>query len=957
MASPKQEIEVIDQKTLLTNPANLTALKQNLYWHNGMLAVREGFGVLSEFNSSLQAWELTTNGTTSTRYNQNTNLGLQECLGNFFYRTDFGHEQIISVFKSEGIISSNVEQPQTALTAQSFRSTENYVTYYSVFIHDLTNNTSVEKILYTHTSEKPKPTSSIDSSEATWYHGYYETRQSEYGPFESPKVAGDERFWFCQYSHPVFGDQIYFGSKDTDAYVYNPSIFYHNRPKAIQVVPTPDELNDWESGMYSEDATLVPVALKNGIFKDGFAYIQADDMPNFVDATVLNGVVIYASGKSLYFSDVGDPNAIIGDNVINVVAETDIVAIEGFNNFIIVWTDHEMFVYQPSWSASLLSAGSITEIATNVGCLHALTVTKTDLGVFWADKNNFYRTGNGYNIDKIGEPINAFFTQEFPSPFINYFQENGGANPSGGNTPDFVMTLKGNTKGIHTYYNEKYKSIFFVVPELNIAWVFNNNDWMMWNWNSLYQANSKVGMTSNLKKQHLVGSTDRIFGIGGKTQVQVKQPYIDPSDSALKYINSYTNNSFCLTEWGRGGALDRSSAGFLEDNRTIGEGYTRALIDDLDEEFVDIWYDRAFPKRSGWSHTDKQVSITPDEKVYAVPVRFTIPPQAGSNAFWVVPKFRIKFKFDSGNWEPLRSPAGNANCLVLSPPERSANSAQILGGCGVGSNLYELDFIGVPANSTWGGIAVNGGQKTTLAYVLMKQKGDATANTNTIVLPGTTTVTLIETTIPGGGTNNPGIRNEYIWTRGAKLDHSPVLHYPVDWFFKTGQVGLDGPELLKTRGLYIEAVSHGPGDTAKMTETISDGNWIYGLLNAHAGTDYKDYVSQLVDFTGTGGSTVANIQNLKDKVSIRQRVWTSAAGLEHRTFNTTLTWGDTTNNATGNFLVDTEELDTLAMSTGVKGHKVNYTVFGFIFDNAQRLYLQSIKMTLQRVAGRRRIGR
>ena len=55
MASPKQEIEVIDQKTVLSSPVNMTSLKQNLYSNYGVLEVRGGFGQLSEFNSSVQA--------------------------------------------------------------------------------------------------------------------------------------------------------------------------------------------------------------------------------------------------------------------------------------------------------------------------------------------------------------------------------------------------------------------------------------------------------------------------------------------------------------------------------------------------------------------------------------------------------------------------------------------------------------------------------------------------------------------------------------------------------------------------------------------------------------------------------------------------------------------------------------------------------------------------------------
>ena len=79
--------------------------------------------------------------------------------------------------------------------------------------------------------------------------------------------------------------------------------------------------------------------------------------------------------------------------------------------------------------------------------------------------------------------------------------------------------------------------------------------------------------------------------------------------------------------------------------------------------------------------------------------------------------------------------------------------------------------------------------------------------------------------------------------------------------------------------------------------------------------------------------------------------------MRDRLFGTNLRYGDTTNAATGNYLIDVEECDTLAVSDSVKGGQVNYTIFGFMFDTAQRLLVQSVKVVIQAVSGRRRKGR
>jgi hypothetical protein len=79
--------------------------------------------------------------------------------------------------------------------------------------------------------------------------------------------------------------------------------------------------------------------------------------------------------------------------------------------------------------------------------------------------------------------------------------------------------------------------------------------------------------------------------------------------------------------------------------------------------------------------------------------------------------------------------------------------------------------------------------------------------------------------------------------------------------------------------------------------------------------------------------------------------------LTTRTFDNNFTFGDSTNVATGNFLVDAQEEDTISTSDSTRGESVNYTMFGFIKNKAEKLILNTLRAVVMPIGGRRRRGR
>ena len=57
------------------------------------------------------------------------------------------------------------------------------------------------------------------------------------------------------------------------------------------------------------------------------------------------------------------------------------------------------------------------------------------------------------------------------------------------------------------------------------------------------------------------------------------------------------------------------------------------------------------------------------------------------------------------------------------------------------------------------------------------------------------------------------------------------------------------------------------------------------------------------------------------------------------------------------YLIDDQEVDTIATSDAARGESVSYMFFGFVRDIAQGLKMPSLKAVIEAVGGRRRRGR
>ena len=914
MAAPREEVDIIREGMSLMDPYNNQVFIQNLYKSRGLYETRDGFGTLMEFNAPLTARDVDTPN--------NSEFGLRKHLGSFSFTTSFGHDQIISVFLARG------------WTGYKASGDTDYVDYYCVNIYDATTDNFWQEVLYNHTSEQNK-----ENQDTNFYKGFLEARPPLLN-YNGVKTADDLDFYFVEYLN-----KVYFGSPEAGVFVYNPASFIKNRDKRINNVNNRN--HNWAAltNQYGESSLITPVSFKNGQFSDFYAYITDDELKNVVDIDANDGRLVYASGRTIYFSDIGVPNAIIGDNSFTVhEMRGEITAIKTFNEMVIIWSEDQTFVYQPSQGA-LLSSGRIVEVHSEIGCLGPNAVLFRANRIFWVDNNGLYSTGTGFSAEELTAPIKQFFTDSTLNPFIHYFTATGfvGTDET---SPDFVYRFRDYTDGVHLSFDEVYEQLIFVVPKLNIAWIFKSG-WYLWSFTSIvaYEGGEYiVNGTANISEPWITSTQTKTFAVGGAIDKQVQV------GRGTGEFDIGKSRSFRLFEWGKGGALDGSTRDFDEGRRQIGFYEEEGTTSDLD-----VWFDPLERWGNKLSADGSQNTIYSEEDdLWYLPIYFSV----NTDGHHQILSYELEFSYDTTKYETIPWAAAPDNSIVfMLPTERAVNysgyspglalpTSQVSDTAGVITISYNASIPFTALDTSYPYSSLNRYNKNPIIWIPFKKIGrTGSGNAQSNIITSVNTATYVYGDVAPG--TNATIEKFYLWHPGYYyLEDDNTRVTGVDWIYKSDQVGIENTAQIKARGSYSLINSRGVGEPIK--------TWLYGPWNTVAGSDYKDYVTQIVDVTDTNIDRAALVE-VTNKNSIRTRF--KPAGLEDRLFGNSALYGDNTNAADGNYLVDTEEIDTIATSDSVRGESVNYTFFGFLLDKASKINIRNIKVVLQAVAGRRRRGR
>ena len=962
MATAASEVQLL-QDGIQANAPSKGSFALNMLFHNNSWQVRRGFGQVTQFDTEMSAPIL----------GAATNWGFKKHLGSHLVKTNFGNLQMLSVFLAD----VNTSQTGGAYT------TAVVVPLYIVSIYDLTTNERFEVPLYMHTSESAVSASFKDLVPATvggrdttlvGVEGvesanpqYQTSRSASYAAWVK---ARDEFFFFEE-----FNDILYFGNKTAGVWAYLPASFNDIRPTTV------DKANRHEYAMsYGESSMITPVVLSPGLSPEAFDYVRTADMGEPVDCAVVQNRLVYATGKALWWTDPGFANAINSNNELIVPSEEQITCIAELNANLVIFTANETWLYQPS-NGDIVVDGRLTRASDTIGCVGPNAIAKVEGSLVWTDTGGIYSTQNGLTITPLSNDILPFFTdQGMSNPVTSYFVSTPvfGHTTLSGEQPQ--TTLRFDSEGVKCVYVASMKLLVISIPKLSGALVLTSGKWSWWTFESNVKKSGSdpvVGVTQNVPSPWVLGYQDDLFALGGP-DVQAlldDAQYVDES-----YLNAdTTDRSFFILEYGRGGAIDRSITD--EDDRKItGIGTVKTPTGTgatADGGFF-IWD----PLKVPVGYTFPVGGEVSSEALKYILVPITVVPPTGVWDYAAgegVDQIRMYLSFDANHWKPVFNGVGTSTVELLVPPERLASSIPSGGTDPWTVVTYSDSGFTTPNQAggylliAWDGqhaahyhtprMNLNEDRHNRLIYLPFKRvaanRDDDTSSMAWEVISdsGNTQVWLDDNATAGAQVCRPPLYIFSRWSLGTdSVRKDDSVAQPVDWAYKSTNVGLEEGKELKMRGVWANLLSHGAG-TDKLNAV-----WPYGLFNTLIGSDRKEWSTQIIDLSPTQAAVEQQdeTQPFESKNTLRTRVQKSDGSLTDKVFQTggtDITWGDTSTQATGNLLIGDEDTSELSISMSVKGQSFSVMHFGFIMNRAEKLMMEGIRGLIRVVGGRRRRGR
>ena len=963
MATKAQEVQVL-RDGIQANAPSPGSFALNMLYSNNCWQVREGFGQVTQFDTEMSAIWGGYGGLLS-----NGEWGFTKHLGSHLLKTNFGNLQMLSVFLAT--VSDGTSGGVALAGLSPLR------TIYIVSIYDLTTNERFEVPLYPHTSQSAVAASyNLDTPltlggrifRGTGSEGVqdilpqYQTCNTE--AHDSYLYAEDDFFYFKEFS-----DILYFGNRHTGCWAYLPASFNQARPTKI------DRLSLREySQAYGESSMVVPVVLSPGINIEAFEYLRTADMPSPVDVAVVDNRLVYASGNNLYWSDPGFPSNIMADNFFAVPSEEEITAISEHNSNLMIFTENETWLYQPS-VGDVVSRGRLTRVSDTVGCIGSNALCRVGGSVVWVDTSGVFQSESGLSIRPLSEDVLPFFQPKgMTNPLTSYFVKYGQADPSTRDQPTTTLRLK--REGVKCTFVASMDMLVISIPVLSGALVMSAGKWSWWTFESMVSQSggeAVAGVTQNLPSPWVLNYQDDVFAIAGPdVQSLTDEAVQGSSGSDINF--DVTSRSFFIMEYGRGGSIDRSI--WKEDDRKItGYGEYTAPRGTGASPVGGLYLHDPIKVPVGYVFNATTTATT--DRFVLVPVSVVLPatPTAGIDIV------EAKVAFDNTHWKPVFVNGSDADVQLTLPTERVASAD---GWSSSGSATGQLKVytnnssgsLSSPSQSggflhiRWNHVATSGYehaphmnlvvQRHSPLVYLPFERLSAKSDENTsgmgfqVLTDGSSDTLVVAVDSTAGVTYRLGTHVFNRWSLATTSERKEdSVAQPVDWAYKSTNVGLEGGNELKMRGLWANLMSHGTGSDKL------DTAWPYGTFNTLVGSDRKEWMTQVIDAT----PAQAAVEQAVGTDTLRTRVQKSDGSLVSKSFQsggTGVVWANKASSTTdpdGTVLIGNEDTSDISVSMSVKGQSFSVMNFGFIMNRAEKMWLEGVKAVFRIVGGRRRRGR
>jgi hypothetical protein len=914
-----KEVEILGIGTTPVQYSN-GAFVLNMLFRKGGWEVRKGFGQRAEYTTTFSTRFFDEGGTQEFSAKPQ---GFLNHLGSYLYKTqDF--RQIISVFAS-AFLPGNKQDDNAVADG------------YLVQIYDVDRDVRWEEAIYPQTGQNDRGSTPLATQ-----HGVYETsRDNDYASFDHGRI---EPFFFTEHE-----DLLFFGSEASGVLFYKPTRFRERKRQQLDTTFFREA-----SGQGSETSIIRRIDPMNGTVENqlAFEYLTGNSLSGIRDMASIGFATAVAAGSAIYFSDEDSPFAFTTENIVPIPTKYKILAIEEHLGNLLIWTESESWHYTPS-QGNVKSAGRLTKISDLIGCLGPQSVTKMPQGVAWVGANGIYSTQNGLQHQVISEPVKSFFNEFITNPITNFYQDNGTTdilNP----LPNSIYRFSPLAVNIAHSPSENILVVSF--PQENMALALTEGKWSVWSFDSNVFVDggvSEVGVKENIRNGYVLADADGLFMVGSVFSQNLTdsiQRWSTGTNSFSDLNRDVEARSYAIMEYGRGGAIDRSI-----DNEDYREPRGQYIFTQWNAMRMQFIVDQWIKLPVGYVLPGGTVVAAAND-VFLLPVNMT---RFSGGLF---NNLGFSFTFDSAQWVPILRGATTEIDIIV-PSERQPTALGFGQGAPIAgvaeAQLYILPG-GVPSSTGqevrvfWASQAGGGPVgvpllqtvafvKNPLVYIPMQRIGTGATVSGMGFAVGS------QATVPVSS-------DQVFWEQEnmvTDLHREDSVSQPVDWAYKSVQVGLDTPVRLKARGLFIQMLSHGRGVQADYLEP----DWLWGVFNTLLAGDFRGWTSQIIDYAGTiTGSN--QIERIANKQNIRARIIDSSSLLINKTFGSAdVTYGDPAVDATGTYLIDDEEVDVIATSDGTKGHTITYMVFGHMQNRAQKIHLDSIKAVLREVGGRRRSGR
>jgi len=710
-------------------------------------------------------------------------------------------------------------------------------------------------------------------------------------------------------------------------------------------------------------------------------------------------LVLADSSNAVYFSDAGKPASIHADNIFVVPTSEPIVAMAAQGTSLLIWTKNSTWHYQPN-AGDIVSGGSLQILSDTIGCTSASSVvTGEGYGaLYWIDERGCYRTSGKGQLEIISEAIAPFFQDYITNPLTHYYQGEAGAGFVAGQIThaDHAQprtTLRFNPTGVTTTYWKKRDLVLFTVPEMALILGYHQRtkQWTFWSTQSVaLNSATTVQVTENIENAWAVADETELYLVGGiETQtLESASRTSGLSGTAAPGTERNTiNRSYYILEYGRGGGVDRSVEKGEDHRHVYGKWYEEIGTNPQDHQLI---LGRPLPITR---KTDLGGNETGEDAVW-IPVYLVqgVKDHSGSTVDFTTAQLMVTFTFDNTHWEPIfRDDSSSTELHWIAPPERVASQQ----GWGYGSPVHGSGYQAGRKVSCYSDVStlsrtghivvmsfhpqhataltmsnwehfpdlnVNSGQKTLLMYLPFKRKAGTTENY--VVGMG---MHIIEASIydASGGTAI-GLRVafwEEVQLAGRQRADNNVAQ-AVDWAYKTEAITPKDNLRVHSRGLFSQIVSHGK---AKNTFRLFPDFFWSGIYNVLMASDQRGWSSQVIDHDRYAGAITTEDDGAAKAVQTAADVRTSgirtryknSSGMQEDTFDNTSKYGGAGANPSADFyIIDDEEVNTIAISDSLKGDSVTYMVFGFIMNKAEKIAIESLKAAFRILkGGRRRHGR